>query len=69
MKANWDFQLYPPSILAAACIVSSRMACNIIPCWNEKLQELTGYDYFNDVKGCFERLYLLYDENFKPVRD
>lgn len=43
------------------------MSFKIHPFWNEKLKELTGFDFFQDIKGCFERLYLLYDENFKPA--
>lgn len=68
---SWDFLLYQPSIVAISCILSARMASSICPLWSDKLAEMTNYDFVSnpDLIECFEKLYSLYDENFKPTRE
>ncbi|CDW90074.1 UNKNOWN [Stylonychia lemnae] len=69
-KSEWEFQLYPPSVVGLSCILAARFDLKIVPMWNEKFQEITGYtiDPYNEIFECFEKLYSLYDQNYKSIK-
>jgi len=63
---HWAFQSYRPSVLAVSAIVCARLVNKIYPLWNNKLSELTNYKFVKDgIKSCFEKIFSLYDQNFK----
>jgi hypothetical protein len=47
------------------------MSNKISPLWNPKLKELFLCDFVanDELQECFEKLYSIYDENFKPTKD
>ena len=61
---------FKPSIVGLSCILCARMVSKICPLWNPYYKEMTNLEFVQDgIKTCFERIYSMYDENFKPQPD
>ena len=41
---EYTFNIYPPSLLAAAMVLAARRALNIVPIWNSALEDVLGYN-------------------------
>ena len=59
----YTFQEYPPSLLAAGIIMASRRAMSILPLWRKEFENLMKYSE-NEIKPCFEAVWLCYSKNF-----
>ena len=58
-----DFQQYLPTLSAAAIVVATRRAVNLLPNWTPELQEVLGYTA-QEVQGPFLHLWLHYADAF-----
>lgn len=66
---NWELQSYRPSMIALSCCLCARMTNYVVPLFSDKLAEMTNITFNEELYECFEKLYLMYDENFKPSRE
>lgn len=60
---EYTFQQYLPSHLAAAILLSSRVALQVYPRWRPELVRLTGYKEC-DIIGVFNHIWSYYEEQF-----
>jgi len=60
---EYSFQQYAPSHLAAAIILSSRVALQVEPRWRDELTALTGYNE-DSISKTFTHVYSYYEELF-----
>ncbi|KAM4606957.1 cyclin-J [Polymixia lowei] len=58
------FLCFAPSLVAAACVASSRLILHLSPTWPPRLQHLTGYTWDNLVP-CAEKLLIAHDSDVK----
>lgn len=64
---EYDFNVnFRPSVIAIAAILCARRVCRITPEWNAQgFEELTDYMYEGEIKHCADRLYKVYEKQFK----
>ncbi|XP_023132444.1 cyclin-J isoform X2 [Amphiprion ocellaris] len=60
------FLCFTPSLVAAACVASSRLILHLSPTWPPRLQCLTGYTWENLVP-CAEKLLVAHDSDVKEA--
>ncbi|GKY99513.1 hypothetical protein MPSEU_000905500 [Mayamaea pseudoterrestris] len=60
---DYQFQQYLPTQLAAAVVLSSRVALNIEPRWRFELVHLTGYEEA-EIFHIFQHVFQYYEEQF-----
>lgn len=60
------FLCFLPSMVAAACVASSRLVLHLSPTWPQRLQRLTGYSWDNLVP-CAEKLLIAHDSDVKEA--
>ncbi|KAA0718396.1 Cyclin-J [Triplophysa tibetana] len=60
------FLLFVPSLVAAACVASSRVILRLSPAWPPRLQCLTAYSW-EQMLPCVERLLLAHDSDVKEA--
>ncbi|KAI1894571.1 hypothetical protein AGOR_G00117150 [Albula goreensis] len=60
------FLNYAPSLVAAACIASSRIVLRLSPTWPSRLQRLTVYTW-DHLVACTERLLIAHDSDVKEA--
>ncbi|KAJ8248232.1 hypothetical protein GJAV_G00239830 [Gymnothorax javanicus] len=60
------FLNYAPSLVAAACIASSRIVLRLTPTWPTRLQRLTVYSW-DHLSACAERLLVAHDNDVKEA--
>lgn len=60
---DYSFQQYAPTQLAAAIILSSRVALQLKPKWRVELTELTGHSEAS-IQPLFNHVYKYYEEQF-----
>ena len=60
---DYSFQQYLPTKLAAAMILSSRVALQLEPRWRPELVQLTGYEE-DEIVGIFEHCWTYYSKTF-----
>ncbi|XP_053292389.1 cyclin-J [Pleuronectes platessa] len=60
------FLCFAPSLLAAACVASSRLVLHLSPTWPPQLQRLTGYTWENLVP-CAEKLLIAHDSDVREA--
>ena len=67
---NYALQRFPPAVLAAACVASSRLALKFGAVWRKELNDLFRIKDSSDERmflRCFDALYAFYNETF-PAR-
>ncbi|XP_037320707.1 cyclin-J isoform X1 [Pungitius pungitius] len=57
---------FAPSLVSAACVVTSRLVLHLSPSWPPRLQHLTGYTWENLV-SCAEKLLIAHDGDVKEA--
>uniref|UniRef100_A0A8C6UKF0 Cyclin-J n=1 Tax=Neogobius melanostomus TaxID=47308 RepID=A0A8C6UKF0_9GOBI len=62
------FLCFLPSLVAAACVASSRLVLHLSPTWPQRLQRLTGYSWDNLVP-CAEKLLIAHDSDVKEANN
>lgn len=62
-----EFLNFAPSIVAAACIASSRIVLHLTPTWPTRLHRLTAYSW-DLLVPCIERLILAHDSDVKEAQ-
>ncbi|KAJ8359811.1 hypothetical protein SKAU_G00163360 [Synaphobranchus kaupii] len=60
------FLNYAPSLVAAACVASSRVVLRLSPTWPSRLQCLTVYSW-DHLSACTERLLVAHDSDVKEA--
>ncbi|XP_034538139.1 cyclin-J [Notolabrus celidotus] len=60
------FLCFTPSLVAAACVATSRLILHLSPTWPLRLQRLTGYSWENLVP-CAEKLLIAHDSDVKEA--
>lgn len=60
---EYAFQKYPPSHLAAAVILASRVALQLEPRWKPELTRLTGHEE-HEITDAFHHIWSYYEEQF-----
>ncbi|XP_054456432.1 cyclin-J isoform X2 [Anoplopoma fimbria] len=60
------FLCFAPSLVSAACVVTSRLILHLSPTWPPRLQHLTGYTWENLVP-CAEKLLIAHDSDVKEA--
>ncbi|XP_034407823.1 cyclin-J isoform X2 [Cyclopterus lumpus] len=60
------FLCFSPSLVSAACVVTSRLVLHLSPTWPPRLQHLTGYTWENLVP-CAEKLLIAHDGDVKEA--
>lgn len=60
---EYAFQRYPPSHLAAAIILASRVALQLEPRWRPELSRLTGFEE-RELTDTFKHVWSYYEEQF-----
>ncbi|KAJ0004924.1 hypothetical protein NQD34_011138 [Periophthalmus magnuspinnatus] len=60
------FLCFVPSLVAAACVASSRLVLHLSPTWPQRLQRHTGYSWDNLV-SCAEKLLIAHDSDVKEA--
>ncbi|XP_036403273.1 cyclin-J [Megalops cyprinoides] len=60
------FLNYVPSLVAAACVASSRIVLRLSPTWPSRLQRLTAYSW-DHLVACTERLLIAHDSDVKEA--
>jgi hypothetical protein len=60
---EYAFQQYLPTHLAAAVLLASRVALNVLPRWRPELAHLTGYEE-NEVVDVYQHVWAYYEEQF-----
>ncbi|XP_064173519.1 cyclin-J isoform X1 [Anguilla rostrata] len=60
------FLSYAPSLVAAACVASSRVVLRLSPTWPSRLQRLTVYSW-DHLSACAERLLIAHDNDVKEA--
>ncbi|XP_060896708.1 cyclin-J [Labrus mixtus] len=60
------FLCFAPSLVAAACVATSRLILHLSPTWPNRLQRLSGYSWDNLVP-CAEKLLIAHDSDVKEA--
>ncbi|XP_031695804.1 cyclin-J isoform X2 [Anarhichas minor] len=60
------FLCFAPSLVSAACVVTSRLVLHLSPTWPPRLQHLTSYTWENLVP-CAEKLLIAHDGDVKEA--
>ncbi|TWW77975.1 cyclin-J [Takifugu flavidus] len=60
------FLCFTPSLVAAACVASSRLVLHLSPTWPPRLQLLAGYTWDNLI-ACAEKLLIAHDGDVKEA--
>ncbi|KAK7901213.1 hypothetical protein WMY93_017982 [Mugilogobius chulae] len=60
------FLCFVPSLVAAACVASSRLVLHLSPTWPQRLQHHTSYSWDNLV-SCAEKLLIAHDSDVKEA--
>ncbi|XP_059929150.1 cyclin-J isoform X2 [Gadus macrocephalus] len=60
------FLCFVPSLVAAACLASSRLILHLSPTWPPRLQRLTAYTW-DDLVSCTEKLMVAHDGDVKEA--
>ncbi|KAK9541878.1 hypothetical protein VZT92_001896 [Zoarces viviparus] len=60
------FLCFAPSLVSAACVVTSRLVLQLSPTWPPRLQLLTGYTWEN-LLPCAEKLLVAHDGDVKEA--
>ncbi|XP_066535660.1 cyclin-J [Hoplias malabaricus] len=60
------FLRFTPSLVAAACVASSRIVLRLSPTWPSRLQRLTAYTW-EQLLPCVERLLIAHDSDVKEA--
>ncbi|XP_041644856.1 cyclin-J [Cheilinus undulatus] len=60
------FLRFAPSLVAAACVATSRRILYLTPTWPPRLQRLTGYTWEN-LGPCVEKLLIAHDSDVKEA--
>ena len=61
----YDVLKYPPSVIAACCVLCAKKVNGIEPLWNSSLRELLRFEY-TDLEECYRRIYQFYLSCFGP---
>uniref|UniRef100_H0UWA5 Cyclin J n=1 Tax=Cavia porcellus TaxID=10141 RepID=H0UWA5_CAVPO len=63
---DYAFLNYAPSLVAAACVASSRIILRLSPTWPTRLHRLTAYSW-DFLVQCIERLLIAHDNDVKEA--
>ncbi|XP_051055657.1 cyclin-J isoform X4 [Phodopus roborovskii] len=63
---DYAFLNYAPSLVAAACVASSRIILRLSPTWPTRLHRLTAYSW-DFLVQCIERLLVAHDNDVKEA--
>ncbi|KAK2098729.1 hypothetical protein P7K49_024180 [Saguinus oedipus] len=63
---DYAFLNYAPSLVAAACVASSRIILRLSPTWPTRLHRLTAYSW-DFLMQCIERLLIAHDNDVKEA--
>ncbi|XP_061856967.1 cyclin-J isoform X3 [Colius striatus] len=66
LLANHAFLNYAPSLVATACVASSRIILRLSPTWPTRLHHLTAYSW-DFLVPCIERLLIAHDNDVKEA--
>ncbi|XP_028916518.1 cyclin-J isoform X1 [Ornithorhynchus anatinus] len=66
ISADHAFLNYAPSLVAAACVASSRIILRLSPTWPARLHRLTAYSW-DFLVPCIERLLIAHDNDVKEA--
>lgn len=66
VSTDYAFLNYAPSLVAAACVASSRIILRLSPTWPTRLHRLTAYSW-DFLVQCIERLLLAHDNDVKEA--
>ncbi|XP_034881796.1 cyclin-J isoform X1 [Mirounga leonina] len=66
VSTDYAFLNYAPSLVAAACVASSRIILRLSPTWPTRLHRLTAYSW-DFLVQCIERLLIAHDNDVKEA--